>query len=440
MRDHSSTGSPWSEAPLGDVSEKIQDGTHFSPTSQSGPYRYVTSKNVRVGRLDLKDCGWISEIEHRGIYQRCDVRFGDILLTKDGVNTGNACINPLREELSLLSSVAFIRPDEVRLHARFALQYLLSPGAQARMQDLMSGNAIRRLTLKKIKSFTTPLPPLSEQRQIAAILDTLDDAIRKTEQIIAKLKQVKQGLLHDLLTRGIDDNGELRDPDRHPEQFKDSVLGRIPKGWEVKPLEACVHQQHPITYGIVQAGPHVPGGIPYIRTGDMSGERLVADGMLRTSARIAASYLRSRVEADEIVCAIRATVGKVLQVPRELDGANLTQGTARIAPGPDVNPGFLLWALRSSWVQRQFDLSVKGTTFREITLAQLRRLLVPLPTHSEEQVQVALLMRHAVDREASESAHRDKLLTVKAALMEDLLTGRVRVTSLVDCLPAELPT
>jgi hypothetical protein len=81
-----------------------------------------------------------------------------------------------------------------------------------------------------------PVPPLSEQRQIAAILDTIDDAIRKTEQIIAKLKQVKQGLLHNLLTRGIDDNGELRDPERHPEQFKDSVLGRIPKCWETRKL------------------------------------------------------------------------------------------------------------------------------------------------------------------------------------------------------------
>ena len=81
------------------------------------------------------------------------------------------------------------------------------------------------------------LPPLPEQRRIAEILDTLDEAIRKTEQVIAKLQQMKQGLLHDILTRGIDDNGELRDPDRHPEQFKDSPLGRIPRGWEVRPLK-----------------------------------------------------------------------------------------------------------------------------------------------------------------------------------------------------------
>ncbi len=71
------------------------------------------------------------------------------------------------------------------------------------------------------------LAPLREQKLISVVLDTIDEGIRNTEQIIAKLGQVKQGLLHDLLTRGIDDNGELRDPTRHPEQFKDSALGRI---------------------------------------------------------------------------------------------------------------------------------------------------------------------------------------------------------------------
>jgi type I restriction enzyme S subunit len=162
----------------------------------------------------------------------------------------------------------------------------------------------------------------------------------------------------------------------------------------------------------------------------MSGDRLALDGLLRTSDRVAASYTRSRVETDDIVCAIRATVGKVLPVPSELNGANLTQGTARIAPEPEMNPGFLLWALRGHATQRQFGLSVKGTTFREITLAQLRLLLVPVPLRRQEQDGIALVMQRAVGREDSESRARDKLRLMKAGLMEDLLTGRVRVTGL----------
>ena len=101
------------------------------------------------------------------------------------------------------------------------------------MRSMSAGTTVLNLNKGQLAGIELAAPPLPEQRQIAEILDTLDEAIRKTEAIIAKLKQVKQGLLHDLLTRGIDDNGELRDPERHPEQFKDSPLGRIPREWEV---------------------------------------------------------------------------------------------------------------------------------------------------------------------------------------------------------------
>ena len=107
------------------------------------------------------------------------------------------------------------------------------------------------------------LPPLPEQRRIAEILDTVDEAIRRTEQVIAKLQQMKQGLLHDLLTRGIDENGELRDPERHPEQFKDSPLGRIPREWEVGPLERlmALTYRYPSYYGIQ----YIPSGVPEVQ-------------------------------------------------------------------------------------------------------------------------------------------------------------------------------
>src|SRR5690606_3266369 len=82
--------------------------------------------------------------------------------------------------------------------------------------------------------------PLEEQQQVSKILDVVDEALRRTEQLVEKLKLAKQGLLHDLLTRGIDDNGELRDPIRHPEQFTDSPLGRIPRSWEAHPLRSCL--------------------------------------------------------------------------------------------------------------------------------------------------------------------------------------------------------
>ena len=117
----------WAWANLGEVCEKIQDGTHFSPKNQltEGKFRYVTAKNVRPLGLDLADITYLTEEDHREIVQRCDPRQGDVLLVKDGVNTGDACLNTLDEEISLLSSVCMLRPKAELLYNNYLR--ILSP-------------------------------------------------------------------------------------------------------------------------------------------------------------------------------------------------------------------------------------------------------------------------------------------------------------------------
>ena len=119
----------WEIKLLGRITEMIQDGTHFSPKpSPLGKYRYVTSKNIRFGYLDFSNCEFISPEEHQRIYSSCPVKYGDVLLTKDGANTGNAAIYDLEEEISLLSSVAVIRglEDSFVQPISFAIPFKLS--------------------------------------------------------------------------------------------------------------------------------------------------------------------------------------------------------------------------------------------------------------------------------------------------------------------------
>ena len=132
----------WSWRKLSEVSRKIQDGTHFSPKIQGNDYYYVTSKNIRFGELDLSTAERIDSAQHKTIYKRCDVKKGDILLTKDGANTGNAAMNHLEEEFSLLSSVAFIRVDQKKYDGQYLLQQILSDSGQKQVTEAMSGNAI----------------------------------------------------------------------------------------------------------------------------------------------------------------------------------------------------------------------------------------------------------------------------------------------------------
>ena len=310
----------------------------------------------------------------------------------------------------------------------FIYQWSIYKPLRLKASATMTGSAgQQRVPASFLESFKVPAIAKQEQTKIAKILSTVDRAIEQTEALIVKQQRIKTGLMHDLLTRGIDEHGNLRSEQTH--QFKDSPLGRIPVEWEVKPLKDLVDE--PITYGIVQAGPHIENGIPYIRTGDMAGETIQVSELLKTSPQIAKSYKRSSVYPGGIVFALRATVGKVLPVNEELSGANLTQGTAKISPRDSVDSIFLLWAMRTSQVQKAIRLEQKGTTFMEITLGDLRRIKLALPKEKYEQSVIGERLNFHERLRRNFLEQKQKLQSTKTALMQDLLTGKRRVTSYI---------
>ena len=191
----------WKVEKWSQVCSKIQDGAHFSPrTDSTAEFKYVTSKNVRFGNMDLSEVEYIDKRQHDEIYKRCNVCFGDVLLTKDGANTGNAAINFLDEEFSLLSSIALLRPLQSKLTATFLLQTILSENGQRMIKDAMSGLAITRVTLDIINSFLIKVPPIREQKTIGQILTIQDRRIESEVRRLAKLCSLKTALMQDLLT------------------------------------------------------------------------------------------------------------------------------------------------------------------------------------------------------------------------------------------------
>lgn len=209
--------------------------------------------------------------------------------------------------------------------------------------------------------------------------------------------------------------------------YKQTEVGVIPEDWDCRPLQNLIAPESSITYGIVQAGPHIEGGIPYIKTGDMSGDRLQTEGLARTSPTIASRYPRSKVSAGELVYSIRASVGSVHRVPFELDGANLTQGTARIAPNKNIDAEFLLRALRSRPCQNWVNFRTKGTTYKEITLATLRQVPVPLPPTKAEQQAIAAALGDVDALIAALDRLIAKKRDIKQGMMQELLTGNRRL-------------
>jgi type I restriction enzyme S subunit len=206
--------------------------------------------------------------------------------------------------------------------------------------------------------------------------------------------------------------------------YKQTEVGVIPEEWEISDLQQICRA--PITYGIVQCGPHLRDGVPYIRVSDMDGPELEVDSMLRTSKSIASKFARSTVEEGDLVYALRGKLGEVRQVRAELAGANLTQGTARLSPNDRVASDYFIWALRDPRALKHAELEAKGTTFREITLADLRRVSVLVPPLREQRAIAAALseadaLLAALDRLIAKK--RD----LKQAAMQQLLTGQTRL-------------
>ncbi|GMU04827.1 restriction endonuclease subunit S [Corallococcus caeni] len=212
---------------------------------------------------------------------------------------------------------------------------------------------------------------------------------------------------------------------RYPE-YKDSGvewLGEVPAHWIITKLNRIVQTDRPITYGIVQAGPHVPDGIPYVRPADMSEEDGVRsqDDVLRTSAEVASAYIRSTIKTDDLVCSIGPSFGKVMVTPAWLDGANLTQGTARIAVAAPNSLRYVFWVLRSGFATAQWESSIGGATFRALNLGPLAATVLVLPPPNEQATIAAFLDR--------ETAKIDELVGEQQRLIELLKEKRETVIS-----------
>ncbi len=172
----------WKIEALGAVCTTIQDGAHESPKQQfdspgEGRFLYITSKNIRTNYLDLGNVSYVERDFHDKIYPRCQPQVGDVLLTKDGANTGNVTLNTLDEPFSLLSSVCLIKTKPAALDPAFLCYYLQSPDGFKSIIGKMSGAAIKRIILRDVKLATIPLPALPEQRRLVGILDEAFEGI-----------------------------------------------------------------------------------------------------------------------------------------------------------------------------------------------------------------------------------------------------------------------
>ncbi|MCW7540478.1 restriction endonuclease subunit S [Aquabacterium sp. A7-Y] len=327
-----------------------------------------------------------------------------------------------------------LRPARDRVDSRFLLRKLAWFYKQApilALQQQTTGIINLKFEEYLASPITVPLS-IAEQSTIAHVLDTLDTAIHETEAIIAKLKAVKQGLLHDLLTRGIDANGELRPPQAEaPHLYKPSPLGWIPKEWDVVLLDRVA----------VRGSGHTPsksipsywnGGIKWVSLADS--HRLDNIYIDETDKEISVLGIANSSAvlhtAGTVVLSRDAGVGKSAVLARDMA---VSQHFMAWRCGDQLNNLFLYFYLQRE--KPRFEAIALGSTVKTIGLSFFKSYMVALPSRAEQDQAVTSLM--SMERNLSDHlAEVDKLRDFKLGIMDDLLTGRVRVTPLLEATAA----
>jgi len=347
---------------------------------------------------------------------------GDTIVLWDGSNAGEF----FRGRKGILASTM----SRIQHSETFDVEYFFYAvkGWESHLKGQTSGSGIPHVDKEvfgKIEILRFDKP---EQTKIADILSTVDRAIEQTEAIIAKQQRIKTGLMQDLLTRGIDEHGNLRSEETH--EFKDSPLGRIPVEWEVHP---CIALCEEIVVGIVirPAQYYRPDGVPVLRSANVKENKITSDGLVFMSDKDNETLSKSRLRKGDLVTVRTGYPGTTGVIPIELDGSNCVDIVISRPNHEKVRSEFLSIWVNSDHGKRQVLEGQGGLAQQHFNVGEMRTLLVKVPDINEqEMIENLLILQSSAINDLAKN--QQKLCVLKTALMQDLLTGKKRVTALLN--------
>jgi len=309
------------------------------------------------------------------------------------------------------------------------LKYLLDSSILDLMKNAQ-GSTMQHITRKELHSFHRFLPKSkTEQTQIATILSKVDEAITKTEQLIAKYTRIKTGLMQDLLTKGIDENGNIRSEETH--EFKDSALGRIPKEW------ACVQIENIkefITSGSRGwAKYYSVEGSQFIRITNLKRSQIEIDrsDLKFVNLPISVEGIRSKLIEGDLLISITADLGIIGIVPKSFGDAFVNQHIALVRLNQEiVNSKFIGYFLISQTGQAMFNFLNDGGAKAGLNLKTISNLFIFKP-QLDEQLLIIEKIEKSNEAIVQFNTELSKLQYLKTGLMQDLLSGKVRVNHLI---------
>jgi len=355
----------------------IRDGTHESPKYKDTGYPLITSKNLKHGRIDFSDVNFISEEDYISINKRSKVNKGDVLYSMIGSIGNYAFVD--NEPNYAIKNVALFRFIDKRLYNKFFLHLINSSIFQRQIEQRMKGGTQKFVSLKILRNLKIPLPPIEEQKKIAAILDAAADYRQKTKALIDKYDQLTQSLFLDM--------------------FGDPVTN--PKGWILSPLGEVID----VRDGTHDSPKYIHEGYPLITSKNIVGGKLKFNEVnLISKLDFDNINKRSKVDYGDIIMPMIGTIGNPVEILTKEPFAIKNVALFKKSTDSLLLIPVLLMLLKGHFLLHYSRMNNRGGTQKFLSLGAIRKMpvfLPPLSLQNQFAERIAQIEKQKQQAEAS---------------------------------------
>lgn len=324
--------------------------------SESGMEHYVGLEHLDPDSLRIRRWGSPSDVEAGKLF----FKTGDIIFAKrrayqrklgvaefDGICSAHAMVLRAKPEVVLLEFLPFFMQSDLFMN---------------RAVEISVGSLSPTINWKTMAVQEFAMPPIEEQQKHVDLLLATESVAEEYRAAEDAARSLRASLLYD----------------RTEALRKQQTIQ----------LSSVVQVDRPITYGIVKPGLNHEGGIPVVKVKDFPDGKVITEGLLLTSPAIEKDYKRSRLCPGDLLFSIRGTVGRMAFVPDELDGAQITQDTARISVSDQFDARYIRYMLSSPFVTSQVRANTMGLAVQGINLGDLRKINIPICS-LDQQIELA---------------------------------------------------
>lgn len=333
---------------------------------------------------------------------------------------GNAVVKYYNGEAAY-STDTYVVTGKEKYSSKF-LYYVLDYLTDYININYFQGSGLRHLQKKALKQHEVLIPSTyDEQQRIADALTQIDDVIDSNKRLIAKYEKVKLGMMHDLLTFGIDAKGNIRSEQTH--QFKNSDIGRIPVEWEVVELNSVTSQ--------IEDCPHSTPiyrdqGVLVARTTCIKNGRYIVDESSYVSEKEYEERIsRMKPTSGDVIFTREAPVGEAFVIPSNMKIC-LGQRVMCMRCNSKMIPHFLVLNFYADFMAQQYRSVTGGTTVSHLNVADVKKVKVLKPD-IEEQKRILDIIRQIEYPILLLNQKRSNMEDQRRGLLSDLITGKVRI-------------